>query len=223
MFSEIRPAKLGAAGVGSVCETGSFTENEARESSMQPSVRKLSPALNGVLLRISAVEVINPLNGKPAFACAQHYTGLQVTSVSDRLQNESGLDVRDESVVLRTWADQTTESGGFTHFDLQSLADDRIYHVHGALVVPNFAEESACLPHAVKVAHLKHFLDVNIPTIPHRNKIDILIGQSDKELLVVLDDRGGSNSEESKFVLIRLGPIASGGRAGKINLWHIEF
>ena len=134
--------------------------------------------------------------------------------MSDRLKNELGLDVRDESVVIRTLADQTTNSGGFTHFDLQSLADDRVYHVHDALIVPDFAEESDCIPHAVKVAHLKHFLGVNIPTIPDRNKIDILIGQSDKQLLVVLDEREGSNPEEPNFVLTKLGPMASGGRAG---------
>ena len=63
------------------------------------------------------------------------------------------------------------------------------------------------------MAHLKHFLGVSIPTIPDRNKIDVLIGQSDKELLVVLDEREGSNPEEPNFVLTRLGPIASGGRA----------
>ena len=102
-----------------------------------------------------------------------------------------GLDGRDDSVVIRTLADQTTKSGGFTLFDLQSLADDRVYLVHDALIVPDFAEESDCLLHAVKVARLKHFLGVNIPTIPDRNKIDILIGQSDKELLVVLDEREG--------------------------------
>ena len=65
------------------------------------------------------------------------------------------------------------------------------------------------------MAHLKYFLGVNIPTIPDRDKIDILIGQSDKELLVVLDERDGSNPEEPNFVLTRLGPIACGGRVGE--------
>ena len=65
------------------------------------------------------------------------------------------------------------------------------------------------------MAHLKHFQGVNIPTILDRNKIAILIGQSDKELLVVLDEREGSNPEEPNFVLTRLGPIASGGSAGE--------
>ena len=49
--------------------------------------------------------------------------------MSDRLKNELGLDIRDDRVVIRTLADQTTKSGGFTHFDLQSLADDRVCHV----------------------------------------------------------------------------------------------
>ena len=54
VFSGITPAELGAAGVESVCETGSSTENESGENPVQASVRKLSPALNGVLLRTSA-------------------------------------------------------------------------------------------------------------------------------------------------------------------------
>ena len=215
VFGGITPAELGAAGVESVCETGSSTENVSGENPIQPSVKKLSSTLNGVLLRTSAVKVINPINGKSALAYAQHDAGSQVTLVSDRLKNELGLDVRDELVVIRTLADQTTKSGGFTHFDLQSLVDDRVYHVHDAQIVPDFAEESACLPHAVKVAHFKHFLGVNIPTILDRNKTDILIGQSDKELLVVLDEREGSNPEEPNFVLTRLRPIASGGTAGE--------
>ena len=140
-----------------------------------------------MLLRSSAVKVINPLKGKSALACAQQDTGSHVTLVSDRLTNELGLDVRDECAIIRTLASQTTKSDGFTHFDLHSLADNRVYHVHNALVISDFAEKSICLPHAVKVAHLKYFLGGNIPTIPDRNKIDILIGQSDKELLVVLD------------------------------------
>ena len=65
------------------------------------------------------------------------------------------------------------------------------------------------------MAYLKHLLGVNIPTIPDRNKIDILIGQSCEELLVVLDEREGSNAEEPSFVLTRLGHKTSGGRAGK--------
>ena len=47
VFGGITPAELGAVGVGSVCETGSSTENESGDNPMQPSVRKLSPALNG--------------------------------------------------------------------------------------------------------------------------------------------------------------------------------
>ena len=117
VFGGITLAELEAAGVGSVCEMEPSTENESGENPIQPSVRKLSPALNGVLLRTSAVNVINPLNGKSALAYAQHDTGSQVTLVSDRIKNELGLDVRDESVAIRTLADQTTRSGGFTLFE----------------------------------------------------------------------------------------------------------
>ena len=91
-----------------------------------------------------------------------------------------------------------------------------VYHVHDTLVVPDFVKESPCLPRAVKVTLLKRFLEVNIPTIPDRNKIDILIGQSDKELFVVSEERKGSNPEEPNCVLTGLVPISSGGRVGCI-------
>ena len=93
VFGGITPAELGASGVGSVCETGSPAENESGENPVQPSVKKLSPALNGVLLRTSAAKVINPLNGKSALAHAQHDTSSQVTLVSDRLKMNWDLTV----------------------------------------------------------------------------------------------------------------------------------
>ena len=39
-----------------------------------------------------------------------------------------------------------------------------------------------------------------------------MIGQTNKELLTVLEEREGVNASESNYVLTRLGPIASGGR-----------
>ena len=60
--------------------------------------------------------------------------------------------------------------------------------------------------------HLKHFKGVDIPTIPRRDKIDILIGQTHKDLLVVLEEQEGMKPEDPNYVLTRLGPIASGGR-----------
>ena len=58
---------------------------------------------------------------------------------------------------------------------------------------------------------MKHFKGVEIPTLSGCKSIDFLIGQNDKLLLVVLEEREGSNSEEPHYVLTRLGPIASGG------------
>ena len=59
---------------------------------------------------------------------------------------------------------------------------------------------------------LEHFKGVEIPTIPQRKSIDILIGQTDKCLLTVIEEREGLNHDDPNYVLTRLGPIASGGR-----------
>ena len=70
------------------------------------------------------------------------------------------------------------------------------------------------LPHAVDTTTLKHFQGVHIPVAPGRAHVDVLIGQADKSLLAVLEDREGADPEEPNYVLTRLGPITSG---GKIN------
>ena len=64
------------------------------------------------------------------------------------------------------------------------------------------------------VSGLEHFVGVHIPVAPERGRVDVMIGQSDKALLTVLEEREGVNPEEPNYVLTRLGSIASGGRAG---------
>ena len=183
--------------------------NERREQAIS---RKLSPGVNDVLLRTSAVRVINPITGMSSLVYAQHDTGSQVTLISERLKNELDLDVENVSVVIRTLAEQATRSKGFVNFELQSLNDNAVYSINDALVVPDFMGDEGSLPHVVKVSHLNHFHGVDIPTLPQRDKIDILIGQTDKELLAVLEEREGLTPDEPNLVLTRLGPIASGGR-----------
>ena len=73
--------------------------NERREQAIS---RKLSPGVNDVLLRTSAVRVINPITGMSSLVYAQHDTGSQVTLISERLKNELDLDVENVSVVIRT-------------------------------------------------------------------------------------------------------------------------
>ena len=115
-------------------------------------------------------------------------------------------------VRIRTLAEQTSKSSGCTSYKLQSLATDEVFAVNNALVVPNFEKDEKILPRAINVKNLKHFKGVKIPTISNRKTIDILIGQSDKTLLAVIEERESLNAEEPNCVLTRLGPIASGGQ-----------
>ena len=74
-----------------------MTDTETRESSSedeQPIVRKLTPNNNNtVLLRTSAVRVINPSTGRSTLVYVQHDTALQATLISERLKNEFNLAV----------------------------------------------------------------------------------------------------------------------------------
>ena len=105
-------------------------------------------------------------------------------------------------------------SGGLTNFEIESLSNKETFAIKNALVVPDFIDDENVLPHAVNTQKLRHFEGVKIPTIPQRQRIDVLIGQTNKELLTVLEEREGVNASESNYVLIRLGPIASRGRVG---------
>ena len=67
--------------------------NYRQNGSQDFTCRKLNFADNGVvLLRTSAVRVINPHTGESTLACAQHDTASQVTLISDALKTELGLE-----------------------------------------------------------------------------------------------------------------------------------
>jgi len=176
--------------------------------------RKLGSMNKNVFQRTSAMRVLNPRTGKSILAYAQHDTASQATLITERLKDELGLDVKKKFKMIRTIAQETTKSGGLTSFELQSLLDDKIYSIKYALIVPDFVDDEgeACLPHSVNVVHLEHFKGIEIPIVPERKNIDILIGQTDKGLLTVLEEREGDDPDDPNYVLTRLGPIASGGR-----------
>ena len=112
---------------------------------------------------------------------------------------------------IRTLADQTATCSGRTDFSVESLDNGNRYGIEGALVVPYFSDEESTLPHAVDTSRSQHFNGKKIPVISNHKRVDILIGQSDKSLLIVLSEREGAPNEPN-LVFTRLGPVASGGR-----------
>ena len=80
--------------------------NEEKTSTESVVVRKMVPNNNNlVLLRTSAVKVINPSSGKCALVYAQHDTASQVTLILERLSNELGLEMKDSNAItIRTLA-----------------------------------------------------------------------------------------------------------------------
>ena len=107
--------------------------------------------------------------------------------------------------IVRTLAEDTVRCNGCTNFDLQSLKPGEKFTIKNALVVLKFVDDENTLPHRVDIG-------VKIPTLPNRKNVDILIGQSDKSLLMVVEEREGLDADEPNYVLTRLGPMASGGR-----------
>ena len=85
------------------------------------TVRKLNSNNNrAILLRTSAVKVVNPESGISTLAYTQHDTGSEVTLISENLKRELGLKTTpDPTVTIRTLADQKVDSEGRTNFKLQ--------------------------------------------------------------------------------------------------------
>ena len=134
------------------------------------------------------------------------------------LKTELGLETNsDPNVKIRTLSDETVDCKGRTAFKLESLHTGEKFVIENALVVPQFSDDVSTLPHSVDVTELKHFQGTHVPVAPERNRIDVLIGQSDKLLLTVLEEREGASPEEPNYVLTRLGPIASGVRVSAFS------
>ena len=198
-------------------ETGKNNDNS---SSIQ--VRKIynrgSASGSVVLLRTGAVKVINPVTGKSTLVYAQHDTASQATLVSKKLRDELDLDtIDDPTVTIKTLGDQTTVTEGRTDFGLESVTTGEKFSVRNALVVPNFCDDEGVLPHSVDVSGLENFDNVEIPTIPERKSIDVLIGQTDKNLLAVLHEYENADPDKPSCIVTRLGPIASGGRVSAVS------
>ena len=207
---------FGAAEAGDTPGAFPAADREGENDSLEESrvlTRKVVPGSSAILLRTSAVKVVNPRTGKATHAYAQHDTASQATLISDSLKHELGLGTdHNRNITIRTLAKQSTPSYGVTNFKLESLSTGEQFEIENALVVPDFIDDINTLPHSVNTTGLDHFYGVEIPTIPHRKNIDILIGQSDKMLLTVLEEREGKKPDDPNYVLTRLGPIASGGR-----------
>ena len=86
-----------------------------------------------VLLRASAVRVINQTTGCSTLAYAQHDTASQTTLISDSLREELGLEVTtDPFITIRTLADQTASCIGKTDFSQESLVTGDSYEITGS-------------------------------------------------------------------------------------------
>ena len=202
-----------ASGAPSPSRDGKHTDDDAQKVKVLKISDQGDTSKSVVLLRTSAVRVINPATGRSTLAYAQHDTASQATLISEGLRNELDLEtVKDPSVTIKTLSDHTAITEGRTDFSLESLYTGEEFAVKNALVVPNFTDDENVLPHSVDVAGLDNFNDVEIPTIPERKCIDVLIGQANKGLLTVLHESENVDPNKPNYVLTKLGPIASGGR-----------
>ena len=202
-----------ASGAPSPSRDGKHTDDDAQKVKVLKISDQGDTSKSVVLLRTSAVRVINPATGRSTLAYAQHDTASQATLISEGLRDELDLEtVKDPSVTIKTLSDHTAITEGRTDFSLESLYTGEEFSVKNALVVSNFTDDESVLPHSVDVAGLDNFNDVEITTIPERKCIDVLIGQADKGLLTVLHESENVDPNKPNYVLTKLGPIASGGR-----------
>ena len=128
---------LGAADTTTSDVVPQPVQESATNSETSVKVRKVEVADAGtVLLRTSAVRVINQSNRRSTLAYTQHDTASQVILISEALKDELGLQaVLDPAITVRTLADQTATCLGRTDFILQSLDDGDKFAIFGALVM----------------------------------------------------------------------------------------
>ena len=85
---------FGAAEAGDTPGAFPAVDREGENDSLEESrvlTRKVAPGSSTILLRTSAVKVVNPRTGKATHAYAQHDTASQATLISESLKNELGL------------------------------------------------------------------------------------------------------------------------------------
>ena len=66
------------------------------------------------------------------------------------------------------------------------------------------------------ISALEHFKGTLVPVAPDRKRINVLIGQSLKQLLTVFEKRKGASPKEPNYVLTRPGSIAGGGQVSAV-------
>ena len=111
------------AAKGEVVKPPSNANDDINVEGRDLNALKINSVENGVvLMRTSAVKIVNPTTGKSSLVYAQHDTASQATLISETLKAKLGLRASpDPTVSLRTLANEKVSSGGRTNFKLESL------------------------------------------------------------------------------------------------------
>ena len=157
--------------------TQTIAEPNSNDARNRTGLKVNSIDKRAILLRTTAVRVVNSDTGTSALAYAQLDTGSQVTLISNELSKELGLTITlDPDVSIRTLADQRVSSKGRTNCELESLFNGERFFVTDTLILPQFFDDENTLPHAVDISEFEHFEGVEIPMAPGRDRVDVLIG-----------------------------------------------
>ena len=142
-------------------------------------------------MRTKAVKVLNPVTRKSIDTCVCPTSYGFASYVNfESLKDEPGrTTVSDTSVTLPTLADQQVFRGRQTNFKLESLYSGEQFTINDALIVHRFSDDVSIISHAVDSSTLGHFNGVHIPVAPRRKRINVLIGEPEKALLTVLEER----------------------------------
>ena len=153
------PSEIHGAAKDVEAHSPSSVRKETTDEDGELNVLKINFGEKGVvLLRTSAVKIIDPATGNSSLVYAQLDTASQATLISEALKTELGLQVTpDPTVSLRTLARDKVSSGGRTSFKLESLYTGEQFNINNALVVPKFSDDEKTLPHAVDVSGFEHF------------------------------------------------------------------
>ena len=206
VFAQSGSNDFGAANVrrAEVSHSSDTERYETSDDNEPPTVRKLGPNnCATVLLRTCAVRVFNPDTDKCTLAYAQHDTASQATLISEQLKNEFWYLtlIQIGRLEVEPWLSKPRRVvvALVLNYNLLPLMKFLLLIMHLLFLI--FEEDEKILPHAINVKNLQHFKGVKIPIISNRNTINISIGQSDKNLLAVIEERESLNAEEPHWLL----------------------
>ena len=134
-----------------------------------------------------------------------------MTSISNKLVEELNLEPHDQaSFRIETMTGATLVHSDLVRFNLQSLFSDETFVLSNVVTHSSWRDDMNTLPHRQDMSTFK---DVELFELPENKTVDLLIGNDNAFLMIVLEERVGASRSDLHAILTPLGWLGCGGRS----------